>query len=159
MGYGTLADFGREVERRRKLIRPKLSANEAGRRGGITGQWWRQIERGRGTPRENVVRMAMIVGWDPDEALRHAGYDEPATADERRPSPEDPLRLIQENWDKLTDRQRAVAADVVLSFAEPHAPLDRPDSQEEEPAVRARELEGGAVAFEAVPESERPRSC
>lgn len=129
-----LAEFGRELERRRELIRPPMSANKAGRRAGITGQWWRQIERGlRNTPRTTVVRMANVIGWDPDEALRWAGYDDPATAEERRPLPPDPRDVVDAYWDKLTDRQRRLIAEVAAACAEPHgAPANVDDPAEVE---------------------------
>jgi hypothetical protein len=117
------AAFGVELERRRELLRPHMAANEAGRRAGLSGQWWRHIERGlRNAPRNTVIRMALVVGWDPEDALRWAGYEGDVTDEERR-LPADPRQVIEAHWDRLTDRQRDVAANVVLAFAEPHPPL------------------------------------
>lgn len=59
--------------------RVPLSYPQAGKRAGITGQWWRNLERGYevkgdvrlpvNITRDRLITMARAVGWSPDEAL------------------------------------------------------------------------------------------
>lgn len=117
------AEFGVELERRRGLA--KLSANEAARRAGITGQWWRQVERGLGgNSRRNIIAMARAIQWDVDDALAWAGEEEPATEVERRPRPPDPRELIDRSWPALSDQQREAVARTVETMADPFAVQD-----------------------------------
>lgn len=120
-----IAAFGVELERRRSLMRPKLSANEAARRVGMTGQWWRAIERGNGgTTRAGVIRMATVVHWDPDDAVRLAGFEDPVTDEERQLPPPDPRDRIDHAWPRMTDEWREQLARIAELAADPHA-VDR----------------------------------
>lgn len=100
-----------------------LSANAAGKRAGITGQWWRLIEQGhelrggREIPvkpsRKTVIAMASALEWNAAEALALAGFD-PAI------DPESDVVTIRElpmdDWRRLTDGQRDILCALVKSM-------------------------------------------
>lgn len=87
-------------------------AEAAERAGGLSGQRWRDIERGYevkgGTEisanprRRTLIKMAQAVNWDPDDALRTAGLPGLRPEESRRAS--GPVRELIELAAKLPEQ-------------------------------------------------------
>lgn len=143
-----LAAFRAELTHRREVR--GLTPTEAARRAGITGQRWRNIERGwetkqgvqiRANPRrDNLIKMAQAVGWKVSEALATAGDSLLSVAESRRVSSDPREELLGIVADLSNSRVLALLY-VAQAMADPDAPI---------PVVHNSSPEGGAAADEMV---------
>lgn len=118
-------EFAAEVHRRRETL--GLSANEAARRAGITGQRWLQIERGyelrqgykipANPTRRTAVKMAQAIDWPVAEALQAAGFDLPATTE---PLSGEDTDFPLDDWQRLTSAQQHALRALITTM------IDRP---------------------------------
>jgi hypothetical protein len=123
------AAFRRKMKRLR--LEAGLKANAAARltRGGISGQRWRNVERGyevRGQVRipanpspDTVAAIARALNWEQDDALAVAGFGGVPVSD----AAPDPWATVEAVWPKLTPPQRDAAALMLASIAHPRLPL------------------------------------
>lgn len=120
-------EFAAELALHRQ--RSGYSQTQAATLAGISASLWRQMERPDReykARRDSVLKAAATVGWNLDEALRLAGWEHPATEQERaslRLGPRDELlRLVSQ----LTEAQVSALLHVAWVMAHPDVPWPTP---------------------------------
>lgn len=120
-------EFAAELALHRQ--RSGYSQTQAATLAGISASLWRQMERPDReykARRDSVLKAAATVGWNLDEALRLAGWEHPATEQERaslRLGPRDELlRLVSQ----LTEAQVRALLHAAWVMAHPDVPWPTP---------------------------------
>ena len=118
-----------ELKARREAL--GLTHIQAGRRVGITGQWWGNLEKGYQEKsgvrlpvkiaRRRLISMARAVEWSPDEALRLAGMA-PLNDEERLTG--EPRQELARLVATLSDARVAALLHVVRTMRDPNAGPD-----------------------------------
>lgn len=78
-------EFGRRVRARREDLR--LSQEQAAARISMTRQQWHRIEKGAGTKRETILRIAKAIELDANTVLSWAGYNVDLPEESKAPAP------------------------------------------------------------------------
>jgi transcriptional regulator with XRE-family HTH domain len=109
MGNPKVVAFGKEVVRRRTL--QGFDQNDLARQAGLSPAGLRLIEQGsgvRGPKRVNVIKLAVALRWDPNDALRMLDDDDPVTNQEITTATRvsDPRDELDKLWPSLTEPQR-----------------------------------------------------
>jgi DNA-binding XRE family transcriptional regulator len=124
--------FAQRVKQRREQL--ELSQPQAAEQARLGLDTWRTVERGykarRGTDPETsshrperitVRKIARVLGWQPEQALQWAGYD-----DELPPpiAVIDPRKTLVEIITELTEEQVQALIHVARTMTDPNAKLD-----------------------------------
>jgi transcriptional regulator with XRE-family HTH domain len=111
-----------------------LNYEEAGRRAGISGQWWRVLENGQqNITRTRLIAMAKAVEWPPNEALKLAGMPT-LIPTEAHQLAGDPRERLTELAARLSDARVRALLYVARTMVDPDAAED--DTSELDPTVR-----------------------
>jgi transcriptional regulator with XRE-family HTH domain len=112
-------EFGQQVYERRTEL--GLSISKAARRAGLSDTGWGKIERAanvEGPERISILKIARVLGWDPDEALAKAG-EGPSTGPERSAAPINPKTERDRLWPSLTEPQKWAVIGLMATMVTP----------------------------------------
>jgi hypothetical protein len=113
-----------------------LNFQQAGRRAGISGQWWRILETGQQKiSRTRLITMAKAVEWPPNEALTLAGMPTLLPAEAHQLAG-DPRERLKELLARLSDARVRALLYVARTMIYPDAADDQLDATGPDPAVR-----------------------
>lgn len=113
-----------------------LNFEQAGRRAGISGQWWRVLETGQqNITRTRLITMAKAVEWPPNEALTLAGMPTLLPAEAHQLAG-DPRERLEELLARLSDARVRALLYVARTMIDPDAADYQLDVAATDPTVR-----------------------
>lgn len=122
--------FGFRVRDQRERL--ELTQPDAARAAGISVTTWRNTESAardaRPPQRITVRKIARVLGWAADEALRWAGYDGPPAAAPDAEHRDDPREELIKRLDGLSDSRVRGLLVITDTMRDPDAPVRWPNN-------------------------------